>query len=62
VNLEQLLDQRPWFRLMQILTGIMALTLTTIIVLALVSERVMMRRLVKHRGELLATAVQGAMS
>jgi methyl-accepting chemotaxis protein len=62
VNLEQLLDERPWFRLMQILTGIMALTLTTIIVLALISERVMMRRLVEHQGELLATAVQGAMS
>jgi methyl-accepting chemotaxis protein len=62
VNLEQLLDERPWFRLLQILTGIMALILTTIILFALIGERLMMRRLVEHEGELLAAAVQGAMS
>ena len=59
---ERFLDERPWTRLLQILTGTLALILITMVIIGLVSERLMARRLVENQGGLLAAAVQAAMS
>jgi methyl-accepting chemotaxis protein len=62
MDISDLLDKRPWVRLLQILAGVLVAMMVAMIGLALVSERMMMHRLVQHEGEMLATAIQGAMS
>jgi methyl-accepting chemotaxis protein len=62
MGISDLLDERPWVKLLQILAGILIIMMIGIILLAVTGERILMRRLVHHEGELLATTVQGAMS
>lgn len=62
MELNELLDERPWIRLLQILGGVVAVMMGALVVLALINEHMMVRRLTRHQGELLAATIQGAMS
>ena len=62
MGISDLLDERPWIKLLQVLAGILITMMLGMIVLAVTGERLLMKRLVRHEGELLAATVQGAMS
>jgi methyl-accepting chemotaxis protein len=62
MGISDLLDERPWIKLLQILAGILVVMMMGMILLAVAGEQILMRRLVRHEGELLATTIQGAMS
>jgi methyl-accepting chemotaxis protein len=56
------LDERPWTKLLQVLAAVMIAVMTVVISFTIVSERLLMKRLVRQQGILLADTVQGAMS
>lgn len=62
MNFSGLLDESPWIKLLQILAGILISMMAAMILLALINERMMMKRLVRHEGELLAATIRGTMS
>jgi len=62
MGISDLLDDRPWVKLLQILAAILIVMMVGIIILAVTGERILMRRLVRHEGEVLAATIQGAMS
>ncbi len=62
MGISDLLDERPWVKLLQVLAGILIIMMVGMTVLAVVGERILMQRLVRNEGELLATTILGAMS
>ncbi len=62
MKLDDFLENRPWVRLLQVLAGVIILIMVLVISLAIIGERVRTRGIVKREGEVLAAAVQGAMS
>ena len=62
MGISDLFDERPWVKLIQILAAILIVMMVGMIALAVAGQRILMQRLVRHEGELLATTIQGAMS
>ena len=62
MKLDEFLENRPWVKLLQVLTGVIILIMALVISLAIIGERARTKGIVKREGEVLAAAVQGAMS
>ncbi|MCK5557494.1 MAG: hypothetical protein KAJ01_03910, partial [Candidatus Hydrogenedentes bacterium] len=62
MKLDEFLEERPWGKLLQVLAGVIILIIVLVISLAIIGERARTKGIVKREGEVLAAAVQGAMS
>lgn len=62
MRLADVLDERPWIRVLQVLAGVVVVMMAVLVALGLVNEHMMMRRLTRHEGELVAAAIQGSLS
>lgn len=62
MKLDEFLEERPWSKLLQVLGGVIILVIALVISFAIIGERARTKGIVKREGEVLAAAVQGAMS
>ena len=62
MKLDEFLEERPWSKLLRVLGGVIILVIALVISFAIIGERARTKGIVKRAGEVLAAAVQGAMS